>query len=810
MAPDRAPLTFDELWSQMESSPGPDESAAITALILPDGPELLTALLSVMHQGGAAWPLNPHLTAAEIQRQLDLLRPDRAILGPETSPAIEDLLQSRSVPIYRAKWEQAGPAGAFELRELSPESVSPAPSRERLPPETRLVLVSSGTTGLPKIVPLSIGNLGAMLANSRRCYELTPDGRYLGLTPLFHLHGIVNALAQLAAGGSVVCPSGFDAGAFPVWLREYRPTWYSGGPAVHRAVASLAGSGAKLCTESLRFARSSSAPLDSGTQEAVERALGVPVIDSYGLSEGGGITANPLPPRRRKPGSCGVSVGPEILIVDLDHRPLPAGTEGEILVRGANVFAGYWGDPAANEEAFRDGWLRTGDLGRLDEDGYLFITGRRKDVINRGGMKLMPAEIEAVLLQHPGVAQAAVFGVPHPGLGEDLDAAVVARSGVPVTAAQLRAYAAQHLAAFKVPRRIHFIPEIPITATGKPLRAELRRRFEPLPLPRRSPERALTPMESHLASIWSRVLNRPEIRPQDDLFALGGDSLAAAIILAEVQSQYALAQPLFPFFECPTVENLARLVSERRKESMRPAAIHLSGEGPRTPVFCVPATNGDPYYLRHLAARLDRGRPFFALASFGSGSPASVEEIARSAVADIRAAYPSGPYILAGHCFGGVIAFEAARRLRAEGHAVRLVLLLDSPTPGYPKVLRRWKRYAPAAWDLLRSAGPRKLLRESSRHFRKLVQKRRNTQSAGPPLHSYSPEPIDVPVVQVLSQDTQASTRVLEDGRLGWRDFSRAGFRVVPAPGDHDSFLLPPHVDEAVRGVQAVLDESAC
>lgn len=758
-----------------------------------------------MQAGGAARPMNFSQPIAEFRRQLDLLRPDRAILGPGFDPAAEDLLRSLGVAIWRACWKPEHPAGAFDLCIDAPQA-QPAP-RESLPPETRLLMVSSGTTSLPKMIPLSVQNLSAMFANSRRCFQLTPEGRYLGLAPLFHLHGIANALAQLAAGGSVICPDAFDPVLFPAWLREYRPTWYAAGPAVHRAVASLAASGTGLYAESLRFVRSSSARLDPGVQESVEAALGVPVIDSYGLSETGTIASNPLPPLPRKPGSAGVSVGPEMAILDIHRRPLPSGEEGEIAVRGANVFAGYWGDSAANREIFSEGWLCTGDLGRLDQDGYLFITGRSKDVINRGGMKLLPAEIESVLLEHPGVLQAAVFSVEHASLGEDLEVAVVAETGVKLQEQQLRDFAAQRLAAFKVPRRIHFTGAIPSTATGKPLRGELRRQFLGVRVNGPAAAPALTEKESRIAAIWSSVLKRDGIGPHDDLFALGGDSLAAALILSRVQTEFAITEPLAGFLDRPTVEHLAQIVSESAPEAP-PAALHLSGEGPRTPVFCIPAACGDALYLRHLGARLPQ-RPFFALANCVTSDPsATIEEMARAAVADMRATQPEGPYILAGHCLGGVIAFEAARRLREEGQTVHLVLLLDSPTPGYPKALRRWKRYAPAAWELARSGGPHTLLRETSRHLQMLAGKRKRAgQGQGSVLHGYSPVPLDVPVLQVLSTAHQSSTRVLEDERLGWRDFARAGFRVVHAAGNHDSFLLPPHVDDAARGVQAVLDE---
>lgn len=820
LAPGRPPLTFHRLLSQAEYLAG-FAPRGLTTLLLPNGPELLTAGVGTMLNGAAA-PLNPDLTDAEFERQLTALQPDNAIIGPGARASLEALLHSLGIRVWRAVWDAKKPAGVFEVQEVPPAAAARAEARQRrpLPADTRLLLLTSGTTGSAKIAPITAANLVATLANGRRAFAMTAADRYLPLTPLFHLFGLGSALAQLTAGGSVMCAEGFEPNQIPLWLREFRPTWYACSPAMHRAVVSLAESGTNLAVESLRFVRCSGAALDPALRESIERVLGVPVIDSYANTESSLITANPLPPLRRKPGSAGVSAGPEIAILGPDRRTLPAEVDGEIAVRGPNVIDGYLGDAAANAEAFIDGWFLTGDLGKLDEEGYLFVTGRRKDVINRGGSKLMPAEIEAALLAHPDVAEAAVFGAAHATLGEDVEAAVVLRAGARLTETDLRAHAATRLAAFKTPRRIHFASSIPRTAIGKPIRSELRALYEGAPAPGERLTRAFTARESRIASIWSRALKRDEIGLDDDLFTLGGDSLSAAIILAEVQAEFAVVHPLFRFFDKPTVEHLARLVSDGPGDPARAPAVHLAGQGPRTPVFCIPAVASDPYYLRHLAVRVDRERPFYVLSrSFDpeSASPATIEEIASEAVQDIRAAQPAGPYILAGHCFGGVVAFEAARRLRAEGEPVRLLLMFDSPTPGYPKILPRWRRYPPAAWNLLRSAGPAELLRECSRHVRMLTRHRRRTSSspapgispASPTLHRYCPAPLDVPIVQVMCANHQVSAMVLEDARLGWRDFARAGFRVVEAPGDHDSFLLPPHVDHAARGVQDALESAA-
>jgi acyl-CoA synthetase (AMP-forming)/AMP-acid ligase II/thioesterase domain-containing protein/acyl carrier protein len=828
LAPGRESPTFAGLWRQMEYVAGAiGGPAGITAVILPNGPELLTALLGILLAGAAA-PLNPDLTEAELRRQVAFLRPRTAVLGSDQSASVEALVRSLGIRVLRAEQDESESAGVFALREVW-RPVSPQPLRS-LPPDTRLLLHTSGTGGEPKVAPLSEANLRASFASQHRSFALTAADRFLCLAPLFHLHGFGSAAAQLTAGGSVVCPQGFDPQAFPEWLRQFRPTWYTGGPALHHAVASLVATGAELPRESLRFVRSSSAALESGVQAELERALGVPFIDSYGLTEAGTVAAIPLPPAKGKPGSAGLSAGAEIGIFGPDACPLPVGAEGEIAVRGPNVIGGYLDDPAANRDSFHDGWFLTGDLGRLDADGYLFVTGRLKDVINRGGAKVMPAEIDAALLAHPAVAEAAAFGVPHARLGEEVEAAVVPRDGAALTESELRAYAAGRLAGFKVPRRIHFTAAIPRTSTGKPKRAALTISFarsSDNAVPDRTGlARPLSPEQARIAAIWSRVLGCGEILAEDELPMLGGDSLSAAVILAEVQAEFGIAGSLAGFFDRPTVEHLAQLVAQlvalpltsgHRGPGSR-AVIHLGGEGPEDPVFCIPATLGSPYYLRHLAARMDR-RPFFAVVPpRRSGDPAelTVEELAREVIAGIRAVHPQGPCILAGHCFGGVVAFEAVRQMRPANGDVPLLVLLDTPTPGYPKVLPRWQRYPEAAWRLARREGARALMREAAAHIRALRRGRHgrrrtttpgNDEAAviGRAMHGYLPQPLDRPIVQVLSSELQRNTRVLEDERLGWRDFARAGFSVVDAPGDHHTFLLPPQVDELARRLEAVL-----
>jgi acyl-CoA synthetase (AMP-forming)/AMP-acid ligase II len=288
--------------------------------------------------------------------------------------------------------------------------------------------------------------------------------------PLFHIHGIVaSLLSSLAAGGAVICPPGFDALKFWQWVDTFKPTWYSAVPTMHQLLLSRAERNAALIAANrFRFIRSSSAPLPPVVMERLEAAFGAPVLESYGMTEASHqMASNPLPPAPRKGGSVGVGVGVDVAIMDDAGALLAQGAIGEVVVRGGNVMDGYENNPEANASAFINGWFRTGDQGYLDADGYLCLTGRIKELINRGGEKISPLEIDDVLLRHPAVAEALAFAVPHATLGEEVHAAVVLRPEATASEQELRDHCAASLADFKVPRRIHMLEALPRGATGK-------------------------------------------------------------------------------------------------------------------------------------------------------------------------------------------------------------------------------------------------------------------------------------------------------------------------------------------------------
>ena len=425
--------------------------------------------------------------------------------------------------------------------------------------DVALILYTSGTTSTPKRVPLTHTNLIASAKNVASGLALFPGDRCINVMPLFHIHGLVaGLLASLVSGGSVVCAPGYDGSGFLDWLERYRPTWYTAVPTIHQALLSEMDCRgiAEIRSHSLRLVRSSSSSLPLPMMAALEDRLGVPVIEAYGMTEAAHqIATNPLPPNLRKPGSVGHALGVEVAALGVDGQLQAANIEGEIVIRGETVTSGYEGNSEANASAFVNGWFRTGDAGYVDDDGYITLTGRMKEMINRGGEKVTPREIDEALFEHPAVARAIAFSVPHRTLGEDVAAAVVLHDGTDVTEAELRGYLLDKLAAFKVPSRFVFVDALPTGATGKLQRIDLANRLATnLTEPLRSPS---TPVETALAEIWAEVLRVDPIGIADNFFMLGGDSLSAARVLARVNRRFGVRLTLRQAFESPKLEDLA-------------------------------------------------------------------------------------------------------------------------------------------------------------------------------------------------------------------------------------------------------------
>jgi amino acid adenylation domain-containing protein len=575
LAPGRAPLTYGALWGRANDAVRELRGLGVgrsdrVAVVLPDGAEAAVATIAVA-AGAVCVPLHPGFTAEEWQRYFCDLRVAALLTCADMNSASRGVAYSLGISVIDLSPRPSEGPGAFGLvGSATRRSVGGELAHGD---DDAFILLTSGTTSRPKLVRLTHASVCLSAYNVGAALALGPRDRLLSVLPLFHGHGLISGLlAALAAGSSVVCTPGFDAAAFFGWLKEFRPTWYTAVPPIHRALLSAAGRHKRSAKRfSLRLIRSASSSLPPDMLGELETLFGVPVIETYGMTEAATqIAANPL--GRRKLGSVGQPAGAEIAIMDGEGRRLPVGERGEIALRGPTIMRGYDNDAAATASAFRNGWFRTGDLGYLDQEGYLFIVGRVKqaDVINRGGQKVAPAEVEEALLRHPAVVEAVAFPIPHRRLGEDVAAAVVLRPDAKVSVHRLREFAGERLASFKMPGLIRIVREIPKGCGGNIKRGELVTALS-IALPRIRLERGgktvapRSELEWQLAKTWADLLELNEIGIDQDVFELGADSLTVTQMLSRLRARFGADFSFKDIFDAPTVGALAaRLESSER------------------------------------------------------------------------------------------------------------------------------------------------------------------------------------------------------------------------------------------------------
>ncbi len=541
------------------------------AVVMPWGPELATTYLAVSQVAIFA-PLNPAYTGSEFEFYLTDLAAELLITSSGSSNAAAEVagrLGIRTLNLEPVFEEPAGTLAIPPAEGLPTGDFDPAQ-----PGDVALVLHTSGTTARPKLVPLTHRNLCTSARNIARTLKLGEDDRSLAVMPLFHIHALVSSiLAPLVSGGSFIVPPGFLAPSYLDWLEEFRPTWYTCSPTIHFSMLErVMREPARIKDHSLRFIRTGAAAMPPNLHRQIEEAYRVPVIEFLGMTEAAQqITSNNLPPGVRKIGSVGQPAGPEVAIMNNGGGLLPQGSAGEIVIRGDNVTPGYLDNPEANQKAFCKGWFRTGDEGYFDQDGFLFVTGRLKEMINRGGEKISPREVDEALYDHPSIAHAVTFAVPHVQLGEEVGAAVVLRDGEKAAEREIRSFVSEKLADFKIPRVIKILDEIPKGPTGKLQRIGLAERLgigridaagKP---PRSSGQAPTTQTEEELAAIWSEVLGIASPDVAGNFFALGGDSVLLARLLARVEQQMNVRLPLAEILDALTIRQMAEKVGELAK-----------------------------------------------------------------------------------------------------------------------------------------------------------------------------------------------------------------------------------------------------
>jgi oxalate---CoA ligase len=519
----------------------------------------------------------------------------------------------------------------------------------------------------------------------RYWFNITPDDRALSEMPLYYGQGLkAGLLTPLLVGASVVCCDHEADGDIIDRLRDLRPTWYDiAGQVFPMTVLECArkrqGAPLRHC---LRFI--SSVGVSVAVRQGLEELFGVPVLERYGLGEAGTVAANSVVPEHRKAGTMGKPWPNEVAIRAEDGRLLPPGAAGEIVVRGPVLMPGYLDDEEANGAAFVDGWFRTGDLGLIDAEGFLTVSGRLKEFINRGGEKISPYEIEQALLLHPSVREAAAFSVPHPRMGENVAAAVVLMSGANTTPTEIKVFLSDHLAPFKIPQHVLVKAELPRGATGKTLRRKL---SEEAAHRVREITPAGDPLQLQILGVWQRLIGRDDIGIDDDFLEVGGDSLLATQMLCEVEAITCQQIPPSELRSVYTVRELAAAVLRGSPGTAELVSCAKPGRG--TPfIFC----NGDfasrGLYALKLADMLRGEQPVFLVHADPLDTQLTIEEMARTRMPQILAAHPTGAFRLGGHCKGGLLALEIARHLERLDREIEFIALIDTPSVNARPIFR--------------------------------------------------------------------------------------------------------------------------
>jgi acyl-CoA synthetase (AMP-forming)/AMP-acid ligase II/thioesterase domain-containing protein/acyl carrier protein len=832
-APGAESLSYGQLFRQLEDVHETLRAAGLekndrVAVVLPNGPEMAVALLGVMASAACA-PLNPDYTSKEFDFFFSDIKAQALLTQAGMNSEALGAARLLGLPVLFLSPSPSEASGRFKLAAGRP---SPrARSAYCGPQDLALLLHTSGTTARPKLVPLTQINVCFSAATIASFLGLTRTDRYLNVMPLFHVHGMIGGLlSSILAGACVFCPPGFHSAHFIDWWDEFRPTWFTAVPTMLQAALLKASEREEVIRQfPPRFLRSCSAALAPSILEKLESAFQAPVVEAYGMTEASHqMSSNPLPPRLRKPGSVGLPAGIEICVLDEVGTPLSPDELGEIAVRGKSVMAGYENNPQANAESFHRGWFKTGDQGYIDDEGYLFITGRLKEMINRGGEKISPREIDDVLLAHPAVSQAVAFAVPDDRLGEDVAAALVLRPGATATEEEIRSFAAKRLVHFKIPSRVIFPDEIPKGPTGKVQRIGLAaalglaagRKQDARPnCDRREPA---SEEEREVLASFEEVLAGRKPGPQDDFFLAGGDSMSAALVVARMEKKYAVKIPLVSFLLDPTAANLAAMIQGNETASLT-SLVPIKPGGTLPPLFLAHPHDGHVFLCSKLAKYLDDDLPVFAFrASAGrlEPGPGHLEAMARQYVSQMTALQKEGPYFIGGYCFGAWIAFEMARQLAGLNRRVDYLALLDGYAPGFPlprQNLSAAQRRACFLLDSLRRFRPfigyAARLKRGQRisYLANLVRRQFQGSFIGfyPSRHksqgslflpgreddrewNYRPGPYEGPAE--LFCPSRQPLGFEEEPSLGWERFIRGPLTVLKVPGYHRSLIFEPRV----------------
>lgn len=816
------PLTFAALDRHIQRIGEQLQAAGIgplsrVGIALPRSPE--AALLSLAICCNATMlPINPNLSGTDLEAEVLRLRPDALIVmdGMEVPPWADkagDGCALFQVSVVVSSFD------GIELRQLTPTR------RPRRPGQVNgdsvaVVFKTSGTTGGAKRVPVTHENLIEMARKMERWLDLTPADRSLCILPIYYNAGFkATLLVPLLIGCSVSIPATTNPHDFHQWVTDSQPTWVTAAPAFLMAMLE------KMRTlptgqfrHSLRFVLSTASYLSEPVRSELETLLAVPVREFYGLAEAGMMTAPSLVPDDARPGTAGHVPAGELAICDDSGAFLPPGQAGQVVVRGPSVTPGYLDDIEGPPGGLENGWLATGDLGVVDVEGWLTIVGRTKEIINRGGEKISPYDVEKALLHHPAVREAAAFAVPHQRLGEIVAAAVTLKPGLEATSSHLLTFLHDRLAPVQLPRQVTVVPALPLGATGKISRSQLSatwagrtRRMEP----------PVEPLQILIADVWHKWLQRADFGIDDDFFEIGGDSLLATEMLLELDAITGRPVSFADFDAELSIRRLAQaLVRGVKAEGKLVSRIR---EGRGTPLFLFHGDfDGLGLYAPRLAERLGSDAPVFVVHSNldRAAGVATIEQMARSCLPHLLEAWSDGPFCLAGFCHGGLASWAVAHELETIGRDVKSVTLIDSfslnarasvrAVAGTLRAVGRivpgavgeqlWESGMPLAWVLARRALNRDgsllqrvMRRVGNRHFTIHGPGSASTLRTlyFDAMSKYLPPRIDAEVQCLLSEEMVGKAEFSPDA---WKPLAR-GLDHEVVKGDHATCITR-HVDD--------------
>lgn len=702
------------------------QAQAKVALWINSSPEFAVASVA-LSDGAVCIPFSIHTTVHEAYNYFQYLGIE-ALLTDESEDSPLVLMASElGVKTIFIEVQHQKPSGTFEVVSVLDETKNTWPKAS--PSQTAFIFQTTGSTAKPKIVPITMEAICVAAKSMADLLKLGEGDTCLNFLPLHFIHGLVTSVyVPLLAGGKVVFPGTFEKHAFCTWLKVYNPTWFSASPAIYSDILKLSSDQQhQLGNTNLRFIRVGSAPISQEQAMKLERLFNVPLIEAYGMTETMVITCNAVD--ERKIGSVGKPLTSQVKILDANGQICKPRQIGSILVKGKTITKGYLNNPEANREVFQNSWFVTGDLGWMDAEGYLYLVGRTKEMINKGGQKIAPGEIEQALNSHNGIEESVVFAIPHPLLGEDVVAAVLLKPQHAYHQNELKRYMSRLLSPHKIPQRILVVESFPRSENGKILRQQVvawaKRTIEETQASFTSS--SLSREETYVQQYFSRVLKKDTIDVDEDFFALGGTSLDIAAFVSEMSDELGEEIKGRSLVEYPTIKSFAsylmhyharalvqrlgkedredisdfstkkentvqdfsmQLIEQQRKllqawkgERLHPESLivgrHTTGTKP--PLFWCFNSAED---VDALSTVLGPDQPMYAMRSghllFKIKDEALIKGMAACYAREILTTYPEGPYILGGSCQAGHVAWHIAQELMTFGAKIDLLCLIDA------------------------------------------------------------------------------------------------------------------------------------